>query len=269
MAGDTTEMLSTLQPPGWVIVVAAISIVVFAFSAGTLIAVGPNSRVASTAERAVEISVMGLLVALGGAFFSSGQTLLTVYLPALFLSPWAAVATGGLGLMLFQVRKKALHAYAVLEIAGACLALAASAFSDAGTAGARAAALLGAMYFLIRGLDNADKGELVTKAKKRLADMPVRRRWMIGVLGVSWVIMFAAMALWAPRFTPPYMVGRLRLPVSALRCGEVLVVCDANAWRQRERLIRGSDADRAAAEAAARNRIDDFRHPDAKPALLH
>lgn len=269
MTHDMTVLLPPLQPPGWVIAVAAISIILFMFSAGTLIAGGSSSRAAPTAERFVGISIMGLLLALTGAFFSSGQTLLTVYLPVLFLSPWAAVAAGVLGLILFQVRKKALHVYAVLELAGACLALATSAFSDAGTAGTRGAALLGAMYFLIRGLDNADRGKLVEKAKKRFADMPARRRWTIGVVGVFSILMFSAVALWAPRYTPPYMIGRFPLPVSAMRCGEVMVVCDAAAWRQRERLDRGSDADRAAAEAAARDRIGEFEHRDAKSPVRH
>jgi len=186
-----------------------------------------------------------------------GPTFAQYYLPVAFNSSWAALVAMLLGIGLFAIRKNALAWYAAVEIVGAAATLIVCAASSYGSSSQRAAALVGGIYFLIRGLDNADRGDLLNKLKELQVRVPPT-----AVVGAT----FLLTALFAPTFmevgrappTPPFLAGAYgdRVPVSPLKCGSSFVVCDEAAWRERERLLHATPAERAEAERSANARAE-------------
>ena len=166
------------------------------------------------------VNVGGFLIALAILLWLTTAVPLvwTFYVPALFASPWIGIAAALLGLALWAIRRVWLGAYGGLEIIAAIATIAICALSHYGSGFQRGIALLGAIYFLVRGLDNAEKGRLLAD----LRGVP-KRVWK--VLG-TWALgaaLFTALATLLPRpdIEPPYLEGAHGgvLPASATDCG--------------------------------------------------
>lgn len=160
-----TYYLPSLSPP-WPVVAFFVASVVLGVA--SFIAAWGLGRDQSGSGAANGFGIAALFALLGAFIlfcFSSGMTIVAFYLPALFASPWSAVAAAIVGLLLFWLRKKNLGFYGAIEIVGAGVTLVVVAFNSYGSTAQRASALLGAIYFLIRGLDNAEKGELLSKIR--------------------------------------------------------------------------------------------------------
>jgi len=208
------------------------------------------------ADSELPIQVFGagivlLFMCVIGLLITTFPTFATFYLPVFFASPWAALGVVLLGGGLYWIRSKWLQFYAALEIIGAIATSVVCAFTNYGSPLARAVALLTATYFLVRGLDNAEKGKLFPK----LRQLARRAGWQ-GVIIAALVIPFVVMMRFFnpdADIPPPFMSSKegARMPVSPMRCGQLLITCDEAAWRQRERLLRGTPEDRARAEADA------------------
>lgn len=202
-------------------------------------------------------------------FTSSGITLMTFYVPAVFSSPWAALTAGVLGLGMFALRRSYQGVYGAIEIVGACITLGICGFTDYGSTPQRLIALLGGMYFLVRGLDNADKGGLVPILKRLHAHLGY---WSIVNIALILSVV-VAVSLLPSRYDaigPPYIEGRdgSRVPVSAIKCGDLFIICDESAWREHARLLRATRSERGRAETEAEARYNAFlasgrRHPTA------
>lgn len=194
----------------------------------------------------VEISSALLLaVSLLISAATISETLINFYLPTIFLSPWAAVGSFVAGLLLFALRKKYLGIYGIIEVVGAIVTTIICAITVYGSSVERAAALLGATYFLIRGLDNVDKGNVVPT----VAAWIEYRRYIDykGALAVAvGVLAFAVSTIREEDMVqPPYLVdirSGARTPVPATMCGRAFIVCDRAAWRESNRLKAASVA---------------------------
>lgn len=208
-------------------------------------------QVFGTAALLLALCVVGLLV-------SSFATFVDFYLPVFFASPWAAAGVAVAGVGLYWLRSRWLHVYAALEIAGAIATSVICAFTSYGSPLARGAALLTATYFLVRGLDNAEKGKLFPRIR-----LYARRTGWRGALMLALVLPVALMPLYLTNpdadVAPPFLSSKegARIPVSPMRCGSTLITCDEAAWRERERLINGTPEDRARAEADADRRLQE------------
>ncbi|GAA0300097.1 hypothetical protein GCM10009087_07420 [Sphingomonas oligophenolica] len=202
----------------------------------------------------------GVLMLLG----TSGLTFVEFYLPAIFASPWAALLAGLIAICLFALRKISPATYGAIEIAGAIGTLTVLGFSSFGSPFQRGISLITAAYFLIRGLDNAEKGLLHRRFLTSLRKLSDWRKAAPLVLIVAFIPLIAWLSA-NNRFAaikPPFLGGKggERLPVSAIECGEPFIVCDESAWRQHERLENGTAADRAQAEADANARFEYYRN---------
>ena len=249
--------LPPLTPPTWVIVLGAC--VLSSFIASVII-----SRFFST-PNTKQISKLALAAGLYGSvalFFSlimsSGSTFFSFYVPALFESPWAAPFAIFAGLILFAIRKFRLELYSFVEIIGALLTIAVVASTSYGTAFQRGAALITSIYFLIRGLDNADKSDLQGKIKIWFQKNSWGEILSRGGAAIIMVAVLIGSFNLKPLVAPPYMssVKSSDLPVSALECGEIFIVCDENAWRERERLLKATPEERARSYKEARIRAE-------------
>lgn len=172
-------------------------------------------------------------------FFTSVAPFIFFYLPIWFYSPWSAAAASIIAIMLYVVRKRAQGIYGLLEIIGAVGTMIVVASTKYGSAASRAAALLGAVYFLIRGLDNADKGNLGPQLAGWLRQSGLGS-WIVVLLAMASIVLMGWLFALAqrPPVAPPYMMGRFgRFPVSAMKCGSKLVFCDKAAWREHDRLV--------------------------------
>ena len=188
---------------------------------------------------------------------SSGATFLQFYAPMIFSSTWIALVAGILAMLLFAIRKISLGTYAAIEISGAVSTLIVVGANSFGSATQRASALLTAIYFLIRGLDNAEKAMLHLAIGRAYLDWKSRP---LKYKLTAAVPLLAPSVLLLPNpdrsIVPPYASGIHggRLPVSAIHCGSPIVFCDEAAWHEHERLLRGSAEDRARAELEAEKR---------------
>ena len=247
----TIYFLPPLGPPAFVIFLFAASIALIA--ASVFLRTNWQSHQAKRLERlSLDSGVFGLFASIVFLWMSSGITLVDFYLPALFASPWAAAGALLIALALFGLRKAHLGVYGGLEIAGACVTLAICGFTSYGSALQRAAALLGAVYFFVRGLDNADKGDLIGVLRRVSSH---RRTWY---LAATFVAVAIVVVLPRPPVRPPFMANfdGTELPVSAVSCGDLFIVCDEAAWREHQRLLVATNAERASAEVQAEKRAD-------------
>ncbi len=197
-------------------------------------------------------------------FVGSINTITEFYLPALFYSRWIALVSFALAIVLFFIRKHAKWLYALIEISGACLALYVSAIPSAIPVTQRAVTLVGAIYFLIRGLDNAEQGRLPQKLGEAIRLFPRHYVRLLTAAVVAGLVITVGIAS-RNRFAdvkPPYrslVKSPMPIPVSPLECGQLWVVCDEGSWRERDRLLAGSAAERAAAEGTAEARRNALR----------
>jgi hypothetical protein len=205
------------------------------------------------------IDVGGLSIALAIFLWLTAAVPLvaTFYIPALFASPWIAVAATLLGLALWAIRRVWLGAYGGLEVIAALVTIAICAFSQYGSDFQRGIALLGAIYFLVRGLDNAEKGHLLADLRRA-----PKRVWKIGGAGALGAAVLTAFAILlpGPSIEPPYLESAYGgvMPVSATDCGRPFVVCDRAAWIENRRLRTASNTERALAEREATRRYERF-----------
>jgi len=184
-----------------------------------------------------------------------GPVIADFYVPVVFASGWAALAAGVVGVVLFFLRRVALWVYATIEVSGAIVTLLICGISTYGSPYQRGSALVGAIYFLIRGLDNAEKANLAHIVIHRLRAFEYRK--IAAAVVVSVAAIFVAMLPKPTDFVaPPYLTSKdgLRMPVSPMDCGDLFIVCDEAAWRERDRLVKGTAADRAKAEQEAERR---------------
>jgi len=248
------EPLPPLVFPLEALVVAAIGAVLIGISFFI-----PRARIWDTDTRDAVASIGG--IAIGWAFLSGlpnvAGPFFEYYVPAIFASGWAAVAAILLALALYMLRRSYLGAYGAVEIIGALATIFVCASTNYGSPFERGAALAGAVYFLVRGLDNAEKGDFWIGAFAK-----IRRFRPSPSLVVAWctiTLMVCLMFYTESRQTvePPYMVdirGGDRTPVSPMMCGRLYIECDAAAWREHRRLKLGTQAQRDAAERAADQR---------------
>ncbi len=71
------------------------------------------------------------------------------------------------------------------------------------------------------------------------------------VTGITGII---SVAIVDPTHVAPPYLGTAEgnaMPVSAIECGRMFIICDAPAWSEHDRLLAGSEADRAKAQAEA------------------
>lgn len=189
---------------------------------------------------------------------TSGLTFIDFYLPAIFASPWAALLAGFVAICLFALRKVSLATYGAIEIAGATVTLAVLGFSSFGSPFQRGISLLTAAYFLIRGLENAEKGHLHHHLLSSLRSLRRPSNWrQIYILCIPLAVWLSATGP-SSAIKPPFLEDRFgqRLPVSAIKCGQPFIKCDESAWRQHEQLANGTAADRAKSEAEAKARYE-------------
>lgn len=202
------------------------------------------------------------------------DTIYHYYLPALYHSQWLGAAVAVLAVFLYFVRKRARWFYAVLEIAGAAAAIYVTTAPSNLPFVQRVVAIVGAIYFLIRGLDNADQGGLWKMLRSRSLELRVIIP-VISIAGAAATIIFygadSSQKNPHPFPDPPFALyaDKLMRPVSAARCGEPFVTCSEENWRERTRLLAGTEKDRDAAELDADRRFDAYLtrypHPIAKP----
>lgn len=231
-----------------------------------------SERAQNLSNKLFDASFVPVTIFFVGVMFSTVPTLVEFYLPALFDSTWAAVAAMIVGLLLFWLRKAKPARYAALEILGALATMTVCGSSQYGTPYQRGTALLAATYFLIRGLDNADKGNLLGRLATRartLAALDRRRLALIALVFIMFPIGLAASIASKKGLSPPYLDTARGggIPVSALECGDLWVVCDEAAWRRREALIRGSAKDRARDKIDVDARVDAYlcKHESTAP----
>jgi len=249
-----TYYLPPLTPPTYVVVVGLVS--------GLFVMLGLISKrftkgpaVERVGKALFQVGWLGTLVFFCGALFSSGITFLYFYLPALFDSAWAALAAFVIGIGLFVLRKRQLAIYAGLEIGGAFLTIAVCALTQYGSSYQRAIALMTAIYFLIRGLDNADKGDLYSKLKVHFKRMKRREKFVAFIMGIGLIIGTGTSIYSEILVAPPYMSSpRGVFPVSVMECGGLFIVCDEKAWREHKRLQTGTIEDRRQAVRIAEAR---------------
>lgn len=226
------------------------------------------------AELSLQLALGGGLAIVGAtvaSLFSVIPTFLEFYAPVIFASAWIAPFSGLAGLSLFLLRRKRLDIYGMIEICAAVVAIGVCAFNAGGSASQRAVALLTATYFLVRGLDNADKGKLLHSIKRWFRHsetltriLKQRRRPRAGYATVAFFVIGIVGIFVLPRpdnaVPPPYMSNKdgTRLPLSPVHCGDLFVVCDEAAWRARDHLIHGSEAERRKAEQKATDRFNDL-----------
>lgn len=202
------------------------------------------------------------------------DTMYNFYLPALYHSQWLGLVVACIAITLYFLRKEARWFYALLEIIGASLAIYVTTIPSDLPFAQRAVAIVGAVYFLIRGLDNADQGKLWKKIWTTFATSP-----RLAVV----VILFSALGTAAGMFVeksdrlqhpmPDLPAGAythdLWRPVSAIKCGQPFVSCSKENWIERERLLAGTPKERATAELEADRRFDAYLirypHPVASP----
>ncbi len=190
---------------------------------------------------------------------STGGTLVNFYLPALFDSPWVAIAAIFVAFCLFTMRVYCLHIYASIEILGALATIFICSFTQYGTTSQRAAALLAATYFLIRGLDNGRNASLGQMIVNRIQNYSWKQIFIFPIAIASAMFFAIFVSTW-PRISPPYMTnikGPPR-PISALYCRSAFVVCDEVAWREYERLQAGTPEDRAQSYRDTAARIEKY-----------
>lgn len=240
--------LPPLTPPtivwvGLVVSGALLPIAILLTSGGWLSRKNGGARIVTVAAFLFLGSAVGLLVT---SFF----TFMMFYIPAFFNSPLAAVFAIGAGFGLYWLKKNRLHLYAAAEIIGAGGTLIACVFTPYGSPLARTAALVAGIYFLVRGLENAEKSELWSKLRQRLRNLE-RPDWLIMAVGLA--TMVNAILPRPEVIDPPYMANKdgSQTPVSPLDCGGFFIVCDEAAWRERDRLLRSTPADRARSEQEA------------------
>ena len=253
-----TVFLPPLWPPTfvWIAFVAGIAVALIAslLCSGRWISKATRNILRGIAAAVILAAAMGFIIA-------TNQTLGDFYVPALFNSPFAALAALVLGYWLYRLRAKYLHLYAALELVGAVATITICAITPYGSSYARAAALLTAIYFLVRGMDNAEKGKLFRRL--RVCKRKVGSRNL-----VIWAVLMSfglALGVWSDSqdrdVAAPYRSkeGGGRTPVSALECGGFFIVCDEAAWRERDRLMNGTPADRARAEQDVARRLRDHQ----------
>lgn len=206
-------------------------------------------------QKALSIGAAGLLGAIFLSLFSVLPTILFFYAPEVFASRWVSIFALIAGIILFELRKRRLDLYGALEILGAVAAIVVCATNSTGTPSQRAMALITATYFLVRGLDNAERGQL--KTTLRLA-YPSIRRGLLMLLGGAMFMAIVVAGSWGRNsdVKPPYMSNHdgSVIPLSPMWCGGAFVICDESAWRERSRLMQGPESGRKAAEVAANER---------------
>lgn len=254
-----TGYLPTLWPPFEALV--SLGVMTLGFGGGLLL------RSPTASERMQKLRLTMLNV---GAFFaimsliflatSTFQTFAMFYVPAIFMSPWAAVAAIMIAIPLFILRKYHLGTYGLFEIVGALATIFVCASVKQDDVFQRGAALTAAVYFLIRGLDNADKAKLPSKLAELASlvwKIMCKKRRIAKLLGY---VALMALAIYipslAPRYDPPYFYGPKTgfRPASPLECGRWSVVCDEKAWREHDRLMKASEGEREQSWADAMNR---------------
>lgn len=249
-----SHYLPSLAPPIAVTLVGVASSV--SLVAGiTSLSLFKGARVKRYASSIISISGYGIALFFLALWFSSGITFIEFYAPAIFNSPWAAAFAATVGVGLFFLRRNWLGMYGAVEIVGAAATLIICGFTAYGSTFQRASALLGAMYFLVRGMDNAEKGGLLSAIRRSLPKLGWRE--ILAVVAMTVTVVAALIPDPDGDVMPPYMGSRdgTRLPVSAIECGNLFIVCDEAAWHEHERLVRGSPADRAQAESDAERRF--------------
>lgn len=222
----------------WVIAPFGVALAVLLF--GITMARVATLPVAGKAGIAIAVMASVVAVMSGGIILVQGAAyLLTYYSRPFFESKWVAIAAFVLGLLLFWLRSRRLYLYAAIELAGAMAAILVCALSTYGTASQRASALLGAVYFLIRGLDNADKGKLLEQVRANVGAL---------IAIVAFFAIIGAAVAWGRSYREDVRATRFSAPVSPERCGDTLVFCNAGAWREHWRLRTLTPAQRAQAE---------------------
>lgn len=265
--------LPPLTPPPLVIWTLGVSVAGVCIGALTR-AVGPAPKFVEGATRLMVGSGYLFLLGLFLLLSSSGLTFFDFYAPAIFESPWIAPIAIALGLALFGIRKFWLGAYGAIEILGALATVVVCALTQYGSTFERGAALLGAIYFLVRGLDNAEKGNLASMIVSN-----VRQNAFPALLIPATLIIAMAFLVVMPEgdgnIPPPYLGGARgeRVPVSPIQCGGIWIVCDRASWELKEQLLNGTQEERDAAEDVADRRKSTFElareHQDqSRPKIL-
>lgn len=248
--------LPSLWPPLPVVLLAAMPLAILA-----LFTALKNLRLFEAQRQIIKISmgVAGVFLAFGLTLVVASvvPTFIDFYIPAIYASPWVGVLAVGLGLALFIVRKKWLGVYGAIEILGALVTILICGLTDYGSAFERGAALLGATYFLVRGLDNADKGDLMSMVSYAIGRW--RMKLLIPPAMAALTVGFVILPGPDNAIEPPFLEGKggERLPVSPMMCGAPFIICDQKAWFEKKRLSSGSDTDRAAARQAAEQRYQE------------
>lgn len=236
-------MLPPLWPPLWVWHVAAYSLVPVAASVLVMRSFVVDEKNGSNLGRrpdglgCMSLGCLGYFLVIVGLVFSSGIRLVLFYFPALFASPFMGAAAIPLAIALFILREKRLALYGLLEIAGACATVLYTGIVQQPTAGARAAAILGAMYFVVRGLDNAKKGLLWSQLKglfKTHGIYAATAGMFMVAASFTFVVLIAS-----GRVPVPFALGwwGIPKPVSPEECGGFLVVCDTASWKLYEKMV--------------------------------
>lgn len=197
----------------------------------------------------------------------AAQTIVDFYLPALFRSHLVGIAAVTVAVILYLVRKNARWLYALIEIAGAILAINVAAIPSGISFSQRAVTVVGAIYFLVRGLDNAEQGMLWAKLWEARHFLPKN----IGRQGAIVAVVVAVLGIGAVSrsrladVAPPYMTSAEKpdkMPVSPMECGELFVTCDERSWHRRARLIHGTDLERTDARIDAERRWKAIHNSD-------
>ena len=153
-----TYYLPPLSPPWYV---GAVFVLGIAILAPTFLFRKRLSRLKTVALAVIGGSLAGLGTL--GIYFSSFVTFIEFYIPPFFMSGYAALAAIPIGIALFELRRRQRGIYGALEVLGAAIAIVVTAGAQYATWSQRAIALLGAIYFVVRGLDNANEGKLIEK----------------------------------------------------------------------------------------------------------
>ena len=240
------SVLPPLYPPPEALigVVASVCVLVLCRIAIKKVRAGQWAGVVRTIQlmSAASICVFLLLAVgtVGGRFFS-------FYFPVIFASKWAAIIAAFFGVGLFILRKKWLGLYGALEVIGAIVTICICAFIENGSTFQRASALLGATYFLVRGLDNAEKGgvgEFVWPEIRSLlsgngAKVIVIASFTLSAIGIVVVVNHNSPH---EKIAPPYIesyTGK-RVKVTPQYCDRIFVICDKKAWDEYRRLKNGA-----------------------------
>ena len=214
-----------------------------------------------------------LFFAAAHALAFSGGVFIAFYASPLFRSPWIALVALVVGLALFALRRFQQGLYGGLEILGSIATIIVCASTPYGSDFERAAALLGAIYFFVRGLDNADKGELKRLVANLYRLVGAKKAMLFAGFCVAVGGIFAVAALRRDDgIPPPYIESYTgeRLPIHPLWCHRVYSVCDQKSWEDWSRLRRAPPEELARANAdfeARERKIRAERFPSTKRPL--